>query len=238
MPSDRLPLAYRPLTVRPLPVQSAAMSTDDRASRAEARRRARLAARGAPPEPEEAVPDAEPSRPRGGFLGRMFPAAPPLPNRPDPMAGYTGSGPLRPVTQRIHLLRSNPLAWLLPAVGAFFGIMATITYAGGLLEMLGTFLLFGSLIAGGWFGWQRPALYGTAAAMLGYLAALAMVFAFFAARGAAVGTFGDSVDVVVSFTIQGAFYAALGFIGGWYGGYLRRRQTQLSADQRGRQRRR
>ena len=215
------------------------MSSDERtASRAEARRRARRAARGELPEPQEAAPDEEPARPSGGFLRRMFPAAPPLPNRPDPMAGYTGSGPLRPVTSRVHLLRSNLLAWLLPAVGAFFGIMATITYAGGLLEMLGTFLLFGSLIAAGWFGWQRPSLYGTAASMLGYLAALALVFTFFAARGAAVGTFVDSVEVVISFTIQGAFYAALGFIGGWYGGYLRRRQTQLSTDQRGRQRRR
>lgn len=209
------------------------MSTDQRAvSRAEARRRARLAARGELPEPEEADPEEEPTRQSGGFLRRMFPTAPPLPNRPDPMAGYAGNGPLRPVTSRTHLLRSNLLAWLLPAIGAFFGIMATISYAGGLLEMLGTFLLFGSLIAAGWFGWQRPSLYGTAASMLGYLAALALVFTFFAARGAAVGTFGDSVEVVISFTIQGAFYAALGFIGGWYGGYLRRRQTQLSADQR------
>jgi hypothetical protein len=237
------PTDYRSLIARlplgSLPVQSAAMSTDDRsASRAEARRRARLAARGQLHEPEEAIPDEEPSRTRGGFLGRMFPTAPPLPNRPDPMAGYSGGGPFRPVTSRVHLLRDNLLAWLVPALGAFFGLMATLTYRGGLLEMLGTFLLFGSLIAAGWFGWQRPTLFGTAASMLGYFVALALVFAFFSTRGAAIGAFGDSVEIVASFTIQGVFYAVLGFIGGWYGGYLRRRQTQLSADQRGRQRRR
>jgi len=35
----------------------------------------------------------------------------------------------------------------------------------------------------------------------------------------------------------GIYQAALGFLGGWYGGYLRRRQTQLSTD-RARQTRR
>ena len=31
--------------------------------------------------------------------------------------------------------------------------------------------------------------------------------------------------------LQGLYQAGLGFLGGWYGGYLRRRQTQLSAQQ-------
>lgn len=218
-------------------VQSAAMSTDERSRRAEARRRARLAARGELSEPEEVEPEPGSERPRGGLLGRLFPPAPALPNRPDPLAGYTGSGPLRPVTQRAYLLARNPLAWILPAVVAFAGLMASLSDRENVLGMIGTFVLFGALIAAGWFGWQRPTLYGTAAALLGYFAAVAVIFAFFSSRGGA-GAFGGAMEVISGFTIQALFYAGLGFLGGWYGGYLRRRQAQIGAQQRTRQRRR
>lgn len=215
------------------------MSNEDRsASRAEARRRARLAARGDYSEPEATDPEPAARPQRGGFLSRMFPPAPPLPNRPDPLAGFTGSGPLRPVTENLFLLRRNPLAWVLPGVVAFAGFFASFSYPTGLLGMLGTFLLFGALIAAGWFGWQRPALFGVAAALVGFLIATSIVLFSFSQQGATPDTFGEPAQVIGQLVLQGLYQSALGFLGGWYGGYLRRRQTQLSGDQGSRRRRR
>jgi hypothetical protein len=215
------------------------MSNEDRsASRAEARRRARLAARGDYSEPETTDPEPAPRPQRGGFLSRMFPPAPPLPNRPDPLTGFTGSGPLRPVTENLFLLRRNPLAWVLPGVVAFVGFFASFSYPTGLLGMLGTFLLFGALIAAGWFGWQRPALFGVAAALVGFLIATAIVLFSFSQQGATPDTFGEPAEVIGQLVLQGLYQSALGFLGGWYGGYLRRRQTQLSGDRGSRRKRR
>lgn len=215
------------------------MSTDDRsASRAEARRRARLAARGSLPEPEESATEPEPAAPRGSFISRMFPPAPPLPNRPDPLAGYHGSGPLRPITERIYLLLHNPLVWLVPGILAFVGLYVSLGYGTSFLGLIGTFILFGALIAAGWFGWQRPSLFGTAAALVGFAVRLALVVFFFATRGVGPETFGNPIAVFGAEALQGVYYGVLGFIGGWYGGYLRRRQTQLSAGQRSQRRRR
>jgi hypothetical protein len=215
------------------------MSTDDRsASRAEARRRARLAARGDYSEPEITEPEATPRQDRGGFLSRMFPPAPPLPNRPDPLAGFSGSGPLRPVAETLFLLRRNPLAWVLPGLVAFVGFLASFSYATDLLGMLGTFLLFGALIAAGWFGWQRPPLFGVAAALVGFFIATAIVLFSFSQQGATPDTFGEPTEVIGQLVLQGLYQSVLGFLGGWYGGYLRRRQSQLSADQAPRRRRR
>ncbi|MGH2418182.1 MAG: hypothetical protein ACRDFY_07595 [Candidatus Limnocylindria bacterium] len=216
------------------------MSADDRSRRAEARRRARLTARGELPEPDELEPEPEspPRRHGGGFLGRLFPTAPALPGRPDPLAGFSGDGPLRAVAVRVFLLRSNLLAWVLPAVAAFAGLMASLTNPESPLGLIGTFVLFGSLIAAGWFGWQRPTLYGTAAALLAFFAALAVIFAFFSSRGASPVAVFEPAQIILSSTVQALFYGSLGFIGGWYGGYLRRRQTQLGGEQRGGRRRR
>ena len=215
------------------------MSIENRsASRAEARRRARLAARGEPSEPVTAEPEPESRSNRGGFLNRLFPPAPPLPNRPDPLAGFTGSGPLRPITMRLYLLRRNPLAWLLPGILAFVGFLASFSYSRGILGLVGTFILFGALIGAGWFGWQRPTLFGIAAALVGFVVAAAIVLISFAQRGATPDTFGGPAGVIGPLILQGVYQSALGFLGGWYGGYLRRRQTQLSAEQRPRQRRR
>lgn len=235
--------AYRPLSGR-LPctreVQSAAMSSEDRSAsrRAEARRRARLAARGEYSEPETVDPEPTPRPNRGGFVNRMFPPAPPLPDRPDPLEGFTGGGPLRPITVRLFLLRRNPLAWILPGLIAFVGFLASFSYAAGIVGLLGTFILFGALIAAGWFGWQRPTLYGVAAALVGFVIATAVVLYSYSSQGATPDTFGEPTTVIGQLVLQGAYQSALGFIGGWYGGYLRRRQTQLSADQAARRRRR
>ncbi len=214
------------------------MSTDDRsASRAEARRRARLAARGEFVEPEEDEVEIETPRQRGSFVNRMFPPAPALPSRPDPLNGFSGEGPLRPITVRLHLLRQNPFAWILPGMGAFVGYIASLSYgAENVLGLVGTFIMFGSLIAAGWFGWQRPTLFGTAAGILGFAAATALILLTFAGQGVGPDTFG--LNALWQLFFQALYLSGLGFLGGWYGGYLRRRQTQLSADQRSRRRHR
>ena len=213
------------------------MASDDRRiSRAEARRRARLAARGELPTEETVAAKPEPARTRGGLLSRMFPPAPPLAGRPDPLAGYTGAGPLRPITSRAYLLRGRPLAWLLPGIGAFVGYIASLAYGGANpLGLFGTFILFGSLIAAGWFGWGRPTLFGTAAALVGFVLATALLLFSFAQQG--IGPDGGGTTLIVQLLLQALYLSGLGFLGGWYGGYLRRRQAQLSA-QRTRSRRR
>lgn len=210
-------------------------SNDERArSRAEARRRTRLAARGELPEAEEEDGNeaAAPVPRSGGLLTRLFPPAPPLPNRPDPLAGFDATGPMRPVRERLFLLRSNLLAWVLPGIVAFFGFFASVFYAQGFLGLLGTFVLFGALIAAGWFGWQRPTLFGTAAALISFVLSAAFILWTFGSQGAGPDTFGTPGQVATELFLQAAYQAGLGFLGGWYGGYLRRRQTQLSSEAR------
>jgi hypothetical protein len=208
--------------------------SDPRAtSRTEARRRARLAARGELPDEEPEASEPRPSTSTGGnFLRRLFPAAPPLPNRPDPLAGFDPSGPLRPIRERAFLLRKNPLVWLGFGVLAFLGFFASTFYGSSVLGLVGTFVLFGALIAAGWFGWQRPTLYGTAAALVSYVLAAVLIVYSFANLGVGPGAFGTPAEVVTQLLLQAAYQAGLGFLGGWYGGYLRRRQTQLSAETR------
>jgi hypothetical protein len=216
------------------------MSTSprDRAtSRADARRRARLAARGELPEEADASDEPEAEAPRGSFLGRLFPPAPPLPNKPPPLAGFDESGPLRPIRVRIFLLRRNLPAWVLTGIVASVGYFASIRYGpSNVLSLVGTFILFGAIIAAGWFGWQRPALYGTAAAILSYVLAVIVILVTSSMVGVTPETF-EAGQLITTLVVQGLYQGALGFLGGWYGGYLRRRQTQLSAD-RARQTRR
>jgi hypothetical protein len=207
-------------------------SADERArSRAEARRRARLAARGdLPPDEPEAL-EAE-AAPAGSFVRRLFPSAPPLPGRPDPLTGFDPSGPMRPVRERIFLLRQGPLVWLGFGVLAFLGYISLRFYANTPLGLVGTFAQFGALIASGWFGWRRPTLYGTAAGLVGWAISALFILYAFASAGAPPETFGTPVAVASSFALEAAYWAGLGFLGGWYGGYLRRRQTHLSAEVR------
>jgi hypothetical protein len=207
-------------------------SPEDRAaSRAEARRRARLVARGelGEDEAESMEPGPEPER-RGSFLSRLFPPAPPLPNKPDPLAGFDPSGPLRPIRERAFLLRRNLPAWLLPGIAAFVGYIASIVYQTSVLGLLGTFILFGSLIAAGWFGWQRPTLYGTAASLVSYVMVTTLILVQLGQLGADVQTLGPE-RVIPDLFLRAVYQAGLGFLGGWYGGYLRRRQTQMSTTQ-------
>jgi hypothetical protein len=206
----------------------------DRASRAEARRRARAAARG---DQFEATEDEEsPEQPaaaeRGGFLRRIFPPAPPLPNKPDPLAKFDRGGSLVPVRERAFLLRQNPMAWVLPGALSFLGLYASFFYGGSLIGMLATFVQFGALIAAGWFGWQRPTLYGTAAGVMGGTLTAGLVLFDFLRLGVAPEDFGGPGPIVTQMVLTIVWQAAFGFIGGWYGGYLRRRQSQINRDLR------
>lgn len=206
-------------------------------SRTEARRRARMAARGELPEEEDAPDETAAEAPSGSLLGRLFPPAPPLPNKPPPLAGFDESGPLRPIRVRAFLLRRNLSAWVVTGVVAGAGYFASVYYGpGAILSLIGTFVLFGAIIAAGWFGWQRPALYGTAAGILGYVLAVIVILVTSAMVGVTPETF-EPGQLITTLVVQGLYQGALGFLGGWYGGYLRRRQTQLSAD-RARQTRR
>jgi hypothetical protein len=209
------------------------MSTqpDDRATtRAEARRRARLAARGELPETDVDATDEAAPEPRGSFLGRLFPPAPPLPDKPDPLRGFDQSGPLRPIRLRAFLLRRNLAAWVVTGLVAAAGYYASVRLGPtDPLSLAGTFAMFGALIAAGWFGWQRPALYGTAAAILSFVLVSIAVLVTSAMVGVTPDAIGPA-QVASSLVLQGIYQAALGFLGGWYGGYLRRRQTQLSGE--------
>ncbi len=208
-------------------------SSDEQArSRAEARRRARLAARGELPPDEPETVEAAAEAQQGGFLRRLFPPAPALPGRPDPLSGFDPSGPMRPVRERIFLLRQAPLVWLGFGILAFLGYISLRFWSGSVLGLLGTFAQFGALIAAGWFGWRRPTLYGTAAGMVGYLTSAGFILYAFTSAGAPPATFGTPVAIVTSFALEAAYWAGLGFLGGWYGGYLRRRQTHLSSEVR------
>lgn len=211
-------------------------STDDRASRAEARRRARLAARGELPEREDERGSGSEPQPQGGggFLRRIFPPAPPLPDRPDPLAGFDPDGPMRPVRERLFLLRQNLKAWVLTGIVAFLGLYASFFYAASFIGMLATFVQFGALIAAGWFGWQRPTLYGAAAGTISGVLTGALVLVDFLRIGAAPETFGGTGAVLAQTVLTVVYQAAFGFLGGWYGGYLRRRQAHLGTRTRGR----
>jgi hypothetical protein len=201
-------------------------SAADRAARAEARRRARLAARG---ELDEIGPDNDAAEdlvpPRSGLLQRLFPTAPPLPGKPDPLAGFTYTGALRPVVLAGWLLLRNPVAWIVP------GVVWAVARAAIPIESIGfvaTMLTFVSLVAAGWIGWQRPSLYGTAAAVLGFAILVPYQFWFFAARDAALTEVETASDLAIGIASSGVLFAFIGFVSGWYGGYLRRRQTAVN----------
>lgn len=145
-------------------------------SRAEARRRARLAAQGQPidaPVPEASSTPPS-SRGDGGFLGRIFPPAAPLPGHGRPLEGfsYAGAPAFRGVAEVVWLLAKSPLAWI--GAGAAWAVSRVLT-DGSPIGILMSVVSFGSLIAAGWFGWRRPWLFGAAAALLGQIAVLAVL---------------------------------------------------------------
>ncbi len=170
---------------------------------------------------------SHPSDAAATFLGRIFPPAPPLPGRPDPLVGFHYTGPLRVVVAGAYLLARNPLSWVLPGL---IWAAARLVTGSSFEAVVASLVSFGVLIAAGWFGWQQPSLFGAAAGALGYVAFL-VVIAFAAP---ALYAFVAPEAVV----LNGVLYIGLGLISGWYGGYLRRRQAQVGADARAKRRRR
>lgn len=203
------------------------------ADRAEARRRARLAAQGREdeldPREEAAGPeDAAPSQPGGSFLARLFPPAPALPGKPDPLAGLTYTGPLRGLVASLHLLARHPVPWL--GMGILWSLARFVMQFGSFVTIFASLLAFGALIAAGWIGWPRPWLFGLMAAIVGIpLYALLLSQAIV----------GLQTQYTVGQIFTGSIYQEVaglqplfGALAGWYGGYLRRRMASASSSSR------
>lgn len=232
---------YRPLTVRlsphfgpdrPRRVQSPPMSNRSRrdpASRAEARRRARSASQGVEPEPTDdqssAAANSRGAAPQGGFLQRIFPPAPPLRGKPDPLAGFEYDGAARRLVETVYLLGRNPLVWL--AMGLVFGVayLAMLMFAQQPIGVIASIASFVALIAAGWIGWQRPWAYGLAASIFGYAVFIILLLVVFARIPAQGDKFNLSAFLQYH-VVNGLLQAVIGVVAGFYGGYLRRRMAE------------
>jgi hypothetical protein len=200
-------------------------TTDDRAN---ARRRARAVARGEE-QPLEETPASAPAPAAGRpptILARLFPPAPPLPDKGDPLAGFTYRGRFRGVVAGAWLLARHPLTWGVAAAGwAVLQLALLVTPRQNLIAFAITLGQYGLLIGAGWFGWQRPWLFGTAAGAGGVLfhALIAGIVTMQAGEGAeaALAVVGSLVALLVLYAMVGAF-------AGFYGGYLRRRMAAQS----------
>ena len=196
----------------------------DAESRAEARRRARMLAQGRAPEDEAEEEDATTAArgPSPSLFQRIFPPAAPLPGKGDPLAGFTYTGRMRPLVANLWLIGRNPIAGI--AMGMLWAVayVITVQYAGGLAGTVASFVSFGSLIAAGWIGWQRPWLYGLVAAIIGYLAYAGFVL-YLLLTDPDVAAAGPTDTLVAYLLTNGVLQAAIGALAGFYGGYLRRR---------------
>jgi hypothetical protein len=200
--------------------------TTTRQSRAEARRRARLAAQGRTGDAaleDEDAPDEAPAPPAasGGLFQRLVPPAPPLRDKPDPLAGFAYDGPARPVVASLWLLAGHPISWLVPAL--IWMVAWPFSLGGGTNALIGSVAQYVALIGAGWIGWQRPWLFGVAAVLVGW-GAVAWYFVLYGTRSGLI----SPNQALVALASQTALQLLVGFVAGWYGGYLRRRL----ADQR------
>jgi hypothetical protein len=229
-------------------------SRREAASRAEARRRTRQIDRGdAPADVDSEAPSDESQArpaPAGGLLSRLFPAAPPLPDKPDPLAGFNYQGPFRSVVAGLYLLANHPRAWVpmgiawgAAQVAAFVNLNTALGFGNvyqkvppnyqlvdTVILILGAF----AVLAAGWIGWQRPWLFGLAAVVLGTL--LQATFVVLLPNVSAIAPTGVSVLFLV-LTLNNLPQWLFGAFLGWYGGYLRRRMA-VTQPQPQRQRRR
>jgi hypothetical protein len=205
--------------------------------RAEARRRARRAAQGKELLAEDAPPDEAPQAARGrppNILSRLFPAAPPLPGKGDPLAGFTYAGRFRSLVAGAWLLARHPLPWGVAAAGwAILQLALLLTARQNLVAFAITLGQYTLLIGAGWVGWWRPWLFGAAAGVVGVVlhAVIAGLITIQAGEGlaAAVAVIGSLVALVALYGLVGAF-------AGFYGGYLRRRMATPTAPAKGKRR--
>lgn len=173
----------------------------------------------------------EPSQtqPQGGLLRRMFPPVPPLPGRPPPLEGFTYAGPMRFVVERAWLLARSPLVWIVPGVLWGAGQLADRQSPIGFFI---SFLTFGAPLGAGWFGWRRPGLYGAAASLLGYLGSTVYALFFFVTQGVSpIELYGPEL-LIGNLVLQGVVFTVMGYLLGWYGSYLRRRQASVQPQRR------
>ena len=205
--------------------------------RAERRRRARRVAQGVEPAPEEPAPDARSqaatARPTG-LLGRFFPAAPPLPGKGDPLAGFTYKGRFRGIVAGAWLLARHPLPWGVAAAGwAILQLGLLLTARDNLLAFAITLGQYTLLIGAGWIGWWRPWLFGATAGVVGVVlhAAIAGLITIQSGEGLAA-----AVTVIGSLIALVALYGLVGAFAGFYGGYLRRRMAVPNAPAKSRRR--
>jgi hypothetical protein len=201
--------------------KSAAQQDAER--RAEARRRARLQAQGRVDEAEEDEAEASPVRqPAPPLLQRLFPPAAPLAGKPDPFIGFNYTGRFRPVVANLWLIPRN----LFASVGMGLLWVATYImvdqYAGTMIGSIASFVSFGALVAAGWIGWQRPWLFGLAAATIGYLI-YTPYFLYAVASAPPVTPPITASQIALLLLTNGLVQVGIGALAGFYGGYLRRR---------------
>jgi NhaP-type Na+/H+ or K+/H+ antiporter len=208
--------------------------------RAEARRRARLQAQGRLEgewEEQDEVEAATSARPSASLIQRLFPPAAPLPGKPDPLAGFTYTGRLRPVVSSLWLIPRNLFAGVLMGILWAAAYIITIQYARSMVGSIASFASFGALVAAGWIGWQRPWLYGFVAAVIGYV--LYTIYVIIALAGnPALNEPGATTQAALFLLTNGVLQAGIGALAGFYGGYLRRRMADPTARQRSAARRR
>jgi hypothetical protein len=217
-------------------------SRREAASRAEARRRSRQLDRGGPPVEDEEEPAAGSTTarpgPPAGLLGRLFPTAPPLPNKPDPLAGFRYQGPFRSAVAGLYLIGNHPRAWLLLAIP--WAAAQTLAYLSppsySPIQITTVLVSVFAVIAAGWLGWEKPWLFGLAAVVAGTLieaVLLALLIGPLPIEGS-TGWMQIFLGVIVFQIVQ--LQWALGAMIGWYGGYLRRRMAVTQVPSQGRRR--
>jgi hypothetical protein len=206
------------------------------ADRAAARRRSRQVARGeevALESAAEVTTTSTAGRPPN-LLGRLFPPAPPLPGKGDPLAGFTYRGRFRGLVSGAWLLARHPLSWGAAASGwAILQLALLVTAQENAIAFAITLGQYALLIGAGWFGWWRPWLFGVAAGVFGVV-----LHAFIA--GLVVMQAGEApanaVTVLGSLMALIPLYGLVGAFAGFYGGYLRRRMASPAPTGKGKRR--
>jgi hypothetical protein len=143
------------------------------------------------------------------------------------LAGFTYGGRFRGLVAGAWLLFKHPLPWGVAAAGwAVLQLALLVAQRQNLVAFAITLGQYGLLIGAGWFGWQRPWLFGTAAGVVGVVfhAVIAGIATMQAGEGAEA-----ALSVVGSLSALVILYGLVGAFAGFYGGYLRRRMAAQSA---------
>ena len=172
---------------------------------------------------ETAAPAPRPAT-SGGFLERLIPPAPPLPGKGDPLAGFSYDGPARSIVAALWLLARHPIYWLVPAL--IWMVAWPFSLGGGTYALAGSVAQYVALIGAGWVGWQRPWLFSIAAVLVGW-GAVAYYFVLYGTQSGVI----SSDQALIALATQTALQVVVGFVAGWYGGYLRRRLASQPARQ-------